>query len=190
MVHPLSERLQGQAFIILHRNYGGMPHGTLHIPLKLPGFLIQCLLCIRSEQAHSSFAGFIAVWESYLKPSICPDTIRSPWAPRRWHVTKNNIQHHFTLLHSHPFSLTPNFSSASKHPLPTKQGLVFTDNGEFDMLTITIFPAFLIPSSLTPRIPLSSTLSCFIPYPHHPSYQATTAYSLLAAYVLITDILQ
>ncbi len=29
---------------ILHKNYGEMPHCTLHLPLKLSGFLIQCLL--------------------------------------------------------------------------------------------------------------------------------------------------
>ena len=36
--------LLGPSFIILHRNYGELPHGTLHLQLKLPGFLIQCLL--------------------------------------------------------------------------------------------------------------------------------------------------
>ncbi len=30
--------------IMSYRSYGEMPHGTLHLPLKLPGFLIQCLL--------------------------------------------------------------------------------------------------------------------------------------------------
>ncbi len=95
--------LLGPSFIILHRNYGGMPHCTLHLPLKLPNFLIQCLLCIRSGQAQRSFAGFIAVWEAHPKPSTCPDTTGSPRAP----ITSSTISLCFTHTHfpSHPTSL-------------------------------------------------------------------------------------
>ena len=36
-------------FTLLHRNYGEMPHGTLHLPLKPPRFLIQCLLSMKCD---------------------------------------------------------------------------------------------------------------------------------------------